>query len=50
MVYFSDRFEANGDFENKYKLFTSATKQHDYLLSNINVYEAQPYVSFKIQS
>ena len=48
MGYFSDRFEANGDFlETSINYLPALTKQHDYLLSNINVYEAQPYVSFQ---
>ena len=39
---------ANGDFlETSINYLPALTKQHDYLLSNINVYEAQPYVSFQ---
>ena len=48
MGYFSDRYEASGDFlETSINYLPALTKQHDYLLSNINVYEAQPYVSFQ---
>ena len=48
MGYFSDRYEASGDYlETSINYLPALTKQHDYLLSNINVYEAQPYVSFQ---
>lgn len=48
MSYFSDRFETNGDYlETSINYLPALTKQHDYLLSNINVYEAQPNVSFQ---
>jgi hypothetical protein len=48
MGYFSDRFEANGDFlETSINYLPALTKQHDYLLTNISVYQAQPYVSFQ---
>ena len=48
MGYFSDRFEASGDYlETSINYLPALTKQHDYLLSNINVYESQPYVSFQ---
>ena len=48
MGYFSDRFEASGDYlETNINYLPALTKQHDYLLSNINVYESQPYVSFQ---
>jgi len=47
MGFYSDRFEQGEVFnETTINYLPALTKQHDYLLTNINVYESQPYVSF----
>ena len=47
MGFYSDRFEQGEVFnETSINYIPSLTKQHDYLLTNINIYESQPYVSF----
>lgn len=46
MGFFSDREAAGNDYNRKIMNYLPAlTKQHDYLLTNIYVYQAQPYVS-----
>ena len=48
MGYFSDRFEASGDYlETSINYLPALTKQHDYSLANLYVYAAQPNVSFQ---
>lgn len=48
MGLYSDRFEASGDYlEGTINYLPALTKQHDYLLTNLNVYESQPNVSFQ---
>ena len=48
MSFFSDREKSRNDYnENLVNYIPALTKQHDYLLSNIYVYQAQPYVSFQ---
>ena len=48
MSFFSDRNEFGGDYlEATLNYLPALTKQHDYLLTNINVYEAQANVSFQ---
>jgi|TARA_B100001094_G_scaffold107903_1_gene103887 hypothetical protein len=47
MGFFSDRFEQGELFgETTINYLPALTKQHDYSLTNINIYESQPYVSF----
>ena len=47
MGFFGDRFEQGELFgETTINYLPALTKQHDYLLTNINIYESQPYVSF----
>ena len=49
MGFFGDRFEQGELFgETTINYLPALTKQHDYLLTNINIYESQPYVSFPI--
>ena len=47
MGFYTDRLEQGEVFnELTINYLPALTKQHDYSLSNINVYESQPYVSF----
>ena len=47
MPLFSDRFEQGEIYnESNVNYLPALTKQHDYQLANINVYESQPNVSF----
>ena len=47
MPVFSDRFEQGEIYnESNVNYLPALTKQHDYQLANINVYESQPNVSF----
>ena len=47
MGFYGDRFEQGELFgETTINYLPALTKQHDYLLTNINIYESQPYVSF----
>ena len=47
MGFFGDRFEQGELYgESTINYLPGLTKQHDYLLTNINIYESQPYVSF----
>lgn len=46
MAFFSDRLAAGNDFnQNIVNFIPALTKQHDYLLTNIYVYQAQPMVN-----
>ena len=48
MSFYSDRSATGNDFNsNVINYIPALTKQHDYLLTNIYVYQAQPQVSFK---
>ena len=47
MGFYGDRFEQGELYgESTINYLPALTKQHDYLLTNINIYESQPYVSF----
>lgn len=47
MTFFSDRFDVEGQYnENTINYIPALTKQHDYLLTNIYVYQTQPKISF----
>lgn len=47
MSFFSNRFDVEGQYnENTINYIPALTKQHDYLLTNIYVYQSQPKVSF----
>ena len=49
MSFYSDRSATGNDFNsNVINYIPALTKQHDYLLTNIYVYQAQPQVSFKM--
>jgi len=48
MGFYSERIEfGNPYFETTLNYLPALTKQHDYLLTNINVYQSQPNVSFQ---
>ncbi len=48
MAFYSDRIKfGNPYYENTLNYLPALTKQHDYLLTNINVYQSQPNVSFQ---
>ena len=48
MGFYSERVEFGSPFfETTLNYLPALTKQHDYLLTNINVYQSQPNISFQ---